>query len=208
MLGQPAQVHRHGEAEVTHLGGAVARQEDVGGLDVTVDQPGLVDEMQTLCGTFRDFEDAFDGEAVRGFFEQGGGVAAVHVLLDHVHVALVLADVVDGDDVGVGAESGHGLGLALDALAVHRVQAFAADDGEGDLAIEAFIVGQEDAFAPALAEEPFDAVATGDEGRGMGWSWSRAARFHAASIPAARYSTRRPSCCFDHREEAERILVC
>jgi len=45
-------------------------------------------------------------------------------------------------------EAGHGLGFAQDALAPLFVEAVRADGAEGDFAVEARIVGEEDALAP------------------------------------------------------------
>ena len=47
-----------------------------------------------------------------------------------------LAEVVDLDDVGMLAQLGHGLRLALDAAAIGLVQAADVDEGEGDFTVE------------------------------------------------------------------------
>jgi len=76
------------------------------------------------------------------------------------------AEVEDGDDVGVGAEAAHGLGLAGDAVASGVVQAVGLNQGEGDVAVEEGVVGEEDAFFAALAEEALDGVTAVGERRG------------------------------------------
>ena len=80
--------------------------------------------------------------------------------------AILFADVEDGDDVGVVTEAGHGLGFAAYALQAQEVEAVGLDHGEGDVAVEAGVVGQVDALAPALAQERAHFVAAGGEG---GW---------------------------------------
>ena len=79
-------------------------------------------------------------------------------------VALLLAYVVDGHKVGMCPQAGHRLRLAHDALTGQVVEAFGAYLGEGNVAVEGGVVGQEDALAAALAEEPFDPVAARYEG--------------------------------------------
>jgi len=66
------------------------------------------------------------------------------------------------------AEAGHGLGLALHALEPRLVQALGLDHGDGNVTVEASVMRQVDALAPALAEEALDPVAAGGEGGGAG----------------------------------------
>jgi hypothetical protein len=117
--------------------------------------------------------------------------AAGHVLADDVWLAVVLADVVDGDDVGVAAELAHGLRLALNAGEAGVVEALGLNDGHGDLAVEALVVGEVDALASAFAEEVFHVVAAARErigqwrGRGGGrrrLAWRRSLQRLAAGV--------------------------
>ena len=81
-----------------------------------------------------------------------------------MRIAAFLTDVVDRDEVGMWPQPGHRLRLAHDSFAGQLVQAVRSDLGEGHVAVEGRVVGQEDPFPPAFAEEPFDSVAAGDEG--------------------------------------------
>ncbi len=65
----------------------------------------------------------------------------------------MIAKIEDCDDVGVGAESTHGLRLAGDARAGDLVQALSLDQGEGYLPVQKGVVGQVDLFLPTLAQE-------------------------------------------------------
>jgi hypothetical protein len=69
----------------------------------------------------------------------------------------------------MGAEAAHGLGLAGDAFARRRVQAFGLDQREGDIAVELGVMGEVDLLLAALAEEAPDLVAAGREGRWLGF---------------------------------------
>ena len=53
----------------------------------------------------------------------------------------------------------HRLGLALDAGEAGVVEAFRLDDGDGDVAVELFVVREVDLLATALTEEAFDGIA-------------------------------------------------
>ena len=64
-------------------------------------------------------------------------IPAGHVLAHDVGLAVVLAHVVNGHDVGMAAEPAHRFGLALDALPPGGVEPLRLDDGEGDVAVEA-----------------------------------------------------------------------
>ncbi len=57
-----------------------------------------------------------------------------------------------------------GGGAEVVALAGKVVEAFGADLGESDVAVEGGVMGEEDALAAALAEESLYAVAAGHEG--------------------------------------------
>ena len=91
-------------------------------------------------------------------------VAAGEQLVDDVGRAAFFADLEDRDDVRVRAEAAHRLRLAHDALAPDIVEAVRLDQREGDVAVEARVVREEDALLAALAEEPTHLVAAGGEG--------------------------------------------
>ena len=76
-------------------------------------------------------------------------VAALEVLQRHVRRALLAADLIDGDDVGV-VEAGGGAGLEEEALGcVAGAEQVRVDHLEGDLASQPGVPGQVD-----LAESP------------------------------------------------------
>ena len=110
-----------GEPEVTELGRAVVGQPDVGRLEVAVDDAPAVGVIERLADLFGDPDGLVDGEsAVLGPVQEVVHRAARHVLADDERPAVLLADVVDGDDVGMVAESGHGLGFPADPLQGRR----------------------------------------------------------------------------------------
>ena len=90
---------------------------------------------------------------VGGLLDQSLDVHAPHQLGDHVGLTLVLAQVEDGHDVGVGAQPSHGLGLAGDARPGGLIQTLGVDQRKGDLAVEEGVVGQVDLLLAALAQE-------------------------------------------------------
>ncbi len=105
-------VRQLGEAEVEDLHPAVVGDEEVLGLQVPVDDPLLVrggeavDDLERVVDRLARRERAArEDRAQRLAFEE---------LLDDVGRAVVLADVVDGGDVGVVQDAG-GLGLLLEA---------------------------------------------------------------------------------------------
>ena len=103
---------------------------------------------------------------VLGLLQQRLYIATRHEGQDHVGLAVVLPEVVDGQDVGMVAQAAHGLGLSRDADAGGRVQALCLDDGKGDVAVENGVVGLVDTLLATLANEVLDLVAAVGEGRG------------------------------------------
>ena len=99
--------------------------------------------------------------------------AALHELGDDVGLSRLLADVVDGDHIGVVAQAAHRLGFAADAGQAGGVQALGLDQGKGHVAVEAGVVGQVDPLPTALAQEALDLVAPGGEGGGDSGSGRR-----------------------------------
>ena len=94
-------------------------------------------------------------------------ITAPHQLRDNEGLALVLAEVEDSDDMGVGAEATHCLGFAGNSGAGYGVEALGFDEGEGHVPVEEGVVGQVDYLLAALAEEAFDLVASVGEGGGL-----------------------------------------
>jgi hypothetical protein len=99
---------------------------------------------------------------------RGGGLPgaqglALDVLHGEVDLAVVLADLVDLDDVGVG-QAGEGLGLAAAAGADVGVVAAGEDEFDCDLAVELLVVGGVDDAHAAGADAAEDGEAA-DAGR-------------------------------------------
>ena len=100
-----------GQAEVGDLGTTVGGQEDVGRLEVAVDDPlhmGGVDGAGEDADGPRGLSDV-----LRPAIDVGGETASVDEFEGEVREAADLADVVDLDDVGV-LEAGEGLGLLVE----------------------------------------------------------------------------------------------
>jgi hypothetical protein len=97
------------------------------------------------------------------FGEPPGEVAARHVLADDIGAPIVLADVVDGDDVGVVAETPDRLGLASHSCQSNCVKPLGLDDRDCHITVQPCVVGQIHALAPALAEELLNLVPAGSE---------------------------------------------
>jgi hypothetical protein len=91
-------------------------------------------------------------------------VATAHEFGDHVGLVLFLTQVKNGNNVGVGAQPAHGLGLTLDTGAGGFVQTVGLDQGERDFTVQGCVVGQVDFLLAALAQEPLDMVAAVGEG--------------------------------------------
>ena len=114
-----------------------------------------------------------DGDARADVDRQLGAQPGLHVeqlaqalAVDELHhdglAALVLEDVVDGDDVGVG-QPGDGDGLAAEALGDDGVGGQARlEPLEGDLAVERDVGGQPHLGHPALRQSPLEPVAPGE----------------------------------------------
>ena len=147
-----------GEAEVEHLRLAARGDEDVGRLDVAVDDAvararrrarrrSAIAEIEQLVERQRPAADA-----------GASSVLAVEQLHDDERLALVLADVVDRADVRMVQRRG-GARLALEALERLRVaRQLARQELERDLAAEARVLGAVDDTHAAAAEPVEDAV--------------------------------------------------
>ncbi len=149
------------EPEIGDARPAVLADQDVVRLDVAVDEPLLVRRREAAAG--------LDPRDERGLPRAGLLAAqvaerpAVDELHRHEHAPLVLADLVDGDDVRV-REPGHHLRLAHEAGPILGIEPPRRDELEGDAAVELRVVGRIDDAHPALAglgehREPPDARA-------------------------------------------------
>jgi hypothetical protein len=140
-----------GDAEVGEAGRSVAAHEDVGRLDVAMDDPGLVGGFDGAGQLDPGAEDLVDGERL----EPGapGEVRRRVVLHDEVRAAVGRgATAEDLDDVGVVAEGRHGVGL-LGELAAQRVgEALGAQDLDGDRHPRRLLLVEVDVGVPTGAE--------------------------------------------------------
>ena len=92
---------------------------------------------------------------------------AVEQLHRDIGKAVRFADVVDGDDVGVGERAG-GLGLAQEAAGKAEILAeFGLQDLDREDAVDAGIVGAIDVGHRAFADPPFDQIAADDFHRAL-----------------------------------------
>jgi hypothetical protein len=138
-----------GDAEVQHLDGVVGADHDVRGLEVAVDDPVGVGAGQRARHRGHDREHPRHRQALAAR-ELRQGLAG-DVLEHQIGRVVVLADLMDRDDVRVRAASGHAR-LGEEALDPRRV-----DHGhelDRDQAVELAIAGQEDPSHAAAAELP------------------------------------------------------
>ncbi len=163
-------VRELGEAEVEDLHPAVVGDEDVLGLQVPVDDPLLVRGGEAVD----DLEGVVDRLARRELAagEDGAEGLAFEELLDDVGRAVVLADVVDGGDVGVVEDAG-GFGLLLEAAQAIGVGGEGGgEDLDRDVAAEARVLGAVDLPHAAGADGGEDLVGAeagaGGEGHWVG----------------------------------------
>ena len=156
-----------GDAEVGDADAVVVADQQVVGLDVAVDEAGGVGRHEAAAGLHEHAQDLLP--AARGLVEPAPHGAAGDEFHGDEDLTGVHADVVDGDDVGVG-EAGEGLGLAQEeGLAVAGAVAvdLAVHELDGDLAIELGVVGGVDDAHAAGAELVDDEVAADPRGRGL-----------------------------------------
>ncbi len=165
-----------GQAEVPETGGAPSVSQTLAGLMSRWTMPrawacssawAISSAMRTASATGSRWSSAPCEEVV----DRSAG----HVLAHDVGPAVIVADVEDGDDVGVVAEAAHGLGFPADALEAGGVEILGLDGGQGHLPVEGLVVCQVDALAPPFTEKSADLVPPGTEGgrRWRGWDAPR-----------------------------------
>ena len=139
-----------GEAEVEHLDPAVLVDHDVAGLEIAVLDPLGVGRGQGVGERHGDLEELLERQAA-GRNELGEGLA-LDVLHGEEALAVGLFDRIDGDDVGM-VERGDRLDLALEAgEAVGIFGEGRRQSLQGDLAMQAQILGEVDDPHAALTQ--------------------------------------------------------
>ncbi len=175
-----------GQTEVGDAEAAVLVEDEVGRFDVAVDEAATVRVGEGLGGldTHGRGLGHRDTAAVVEQVPQG---PAAQVLEDQEGAALVLAPVVDGEDVGVG-QGGGGLGLVAEAAQeVAVVGQAGVEDLDGHPALEDDVPGGVDGRGSPAAEGGFDPVAAREDppdgvGGGRHGSGSRLQRVEGPSV--------------------------
>ena len=154
-----------GQAEVGDAGRPVLGDEDVGRLDVAVDDAARVGGGQAVGDLGGDGQGLGRGQgAALDLGPQALAAAEGHG--DEHAPVLALADLVDGADVRV-VEDGGGLGLVDEALAgLGVVDELRGQELEGDGAAELEVVGLVDDAHAAAADLAEEAIFAGDDGAG------------------------------------------
>lgn len=168
-----------GETEVAYFGTGVLVEKDVGGLDVAVNDAGLVGVVKAVTDSFDDFS----GLGLLDFFLVAGVVEGFAVDEFHADEEKVVdaSEVIDGDEVGV-VELGHGSGFGLELFfEAFALGDFTGEDFDGDFAVERGLKGAIDGTHAALGNEgkvficgevfgDFFGRGGGEAGRGMFFS--------------------------------------
>ena len=166
IVGRPlglVRVHQLGDAEVEDLGevgiAALLDQDDVGRLDVAVDDVGGVGVPQAAQDVTGDVQRAASRQPFL-VVEEVGQEHPVDQLHHQVEAAAAQrAEIRHGDAVGVGGAPGDER-LALEPPGVVGILGEAGvQDLDGDRAADRHVLGAEDAAHAAGAQEPGDAVA-------------------------------------------------
>ena len=147
-----------GQTEVENLHLAVARHEDVGRFQIAMDDPALVRRGETAAD--------LGGEVDRGAERQRrsrnavGECAAVEQFACGIGRAIVHADVVDGDDVGM-RERGHRARFAVEPIAQFRIgNGGGREDFQGHVAVQSRVARPIDDAHAAGAQALEHAVVT------------------------------------------------
>ena len=146
------------EAEIEHLDAVLRTHDDIGGLEIAMDDAALV-RMREGAGDLRAVpEHGFDGQAVER--QHLGERAAVDELHRDEHAAAGIADLVDGADVRMIEVRGRA-GLVEEPAAIlgcGRSGRSAANQLDRHGALQPLVAGAIDHAHAALAEAGLDAV--------------------------------------------------
>jgi hypothetical protein len=144
--------------------------EQVSRLEVTVDDAVAVRVHQRLADLVRDTDRVLERQPMAlGLLEQIFERATGHELAYHKEAAIVLADVIDIDDVGMLAELAHRTRLAPHPGPAVVVKSIGLDQRKRHIALQASVMRQIDDLAAALAEQAFDLVSPPGECGRRGW---------------------------------------
>ena len=94
----PGKAFQLRDAEVDQFDGTILQDDDVGGFDVAVHDPARMRVAQAFADLAHDFE-LFQQREWVIFFDDPLEALPVQELHDDIRVAIVLAEIVDGDDV-------------------------------------------------------------------------------------------------------------
>ena len=137
---------------------SIRMHEHVGGLDISVNDPtgmGIVERRRHLLDKLHRLGQG-QGSLL---FEPGRERALGKIGHDEVRQVAGLAKLMDGHNIGV-LQGSSGIGLALEASqeelpGLWIAGQFAMDDLDGDIAMRAFLAGEEDGAKAADTQRPF-----------------------------------------------------
>jgi hypothetical protein len=147
-------IHILDDAEIEQLG-AEGRKQDVGGLQIAVNDAELVEGLQGGEELERDLRGLAGGKrALLEALRQGFALDKLH---DQDQIVGFLGDVIEAAGVRMG-DLGGGAGFLPEALALRRIVGTGADEFQGYGAIEALVLGFENDTHAAFADLGQDAI--------------------------------------------------
>ena len=156
------------QAEVEHLEAALGIAEDVGALEIAMDDAAAV-RMCKRVGRFdRTANDG--GRVVSARRDTSREASALDVFHRDVGVAVLLADIVDGADVGM-IQSGGGASLPHQSRPATRFVVRFVEELEGDVPVQANVARPVDHAHAAGPESSDDLIRTNARAGSQGHSW-------------------------------------
>src|SRR5262249_34258674 len=157
---EPRAIERGGEPEVAELRNTPRCEPHVPRLDVAVHDAVAMCVLERLAHLLGDRVRAVERQTMGGGTAQEGFHVAVRHELGHdVRMAVLLTDVVHGNDVGMVTEARHCLRIVANPGTTGVIETFGLDERDRDLAVEASVVREVHALLAALAEEVAQDVA-------------------------------------------------
>ena len=144
------------QTEVPDLGNRFRSEENVSGLDVTVQDAVLVSVGQTMRNAGYEANRFFlvDRSSIGGMVER----LTLNQLHDDVEHPISITKIIDGNQVGV-VEAGHRFGLGFKARSELRVRSkLTGKDFDRDRTVEGNLPGGVDSTHPSLRDERSDLV--------------------------------------------------